>query len=117
MALVVIWVYQNAISPHKGYRCAYSVVHGGTGCSGYAKHAIRDRGVLKAIPVIRERLADCADAARHLRTDIDCGCAPDIDLDAGCESLRACDTVANCGSCGSELFDFFRGDKRRKNQA
>ncbi|WP_425074420.1 membrane protein insertion efficiency factor YidD [Sagittula sp. S175] len=66
-ALGAIHVYQRWLSPHKGWRCAYSVQHGGTGCSGYAKHAIRDAGLFGALPDIRQRLQDCKAAAMDLR--------------------------------------------------
>ena len=61
-ALGGIWLYQTYVSPRKGFRCAYSVAHGGTGCSGYAKHAIRDHGLWSAIPKIRQRFRDCKSA-------------------------------------------------------
>ena len=58
-ALWSIYAYQRWLSPRKGYRCAYSVHHGGTGCSGYAKHAIRDHGLWRALPLIRARFQAC----------------------------------------------------------
>ncbi len=72
IALGGIWAYQRYLSPRKGYRCAYSVAHGGTGCSGYAKHAIREAGLWRAIPAIRARFRDCRLAYETLlneRTD------------------------------------------------
>lgn len=65
-ALGAIWVYQRFLSRRKGYRCAYSLLHGGTGCSGYVKFAIRDHGVFGAIPAIRRRFDDCRVAAAEL---------------------------------------------------
>ena len=67
LALAAIGGYQRHLSPRKGYGCAYRVAHGGTGCSGYAKAAIADHGVLRAIPAIRQRFAACRDAAEELR--------------------------------------------------
>ncbi|MHA6265052.1 membrane protein insertion efficiency factor YidD [Arenibacterium sp. CAU 1754] len=58
-ALYSIALYQRWISPRKGYRCAYSVAHGGTGCSGFAKGAIREHGLWAAMPIIRGRFRDC----------------------------------------------------------
>ncbi|OAN75345.1 hypothetical protein A8B78_16400 [Jannaschia sp. EhC01] len=69
IALGAIWGYQRFVSPHKGWRCAHSVLHGGTGCSGYAKHAIRDNGLWGAIPDIRQRLRDCRTASETLRAN------------------------------------------------
>lgn len=70
LALGGIWAYQKYLSPRKGYRCAYSVVHGGTGCSGYVKHAIRDHGIWTAWPKIMQRFRDCKTA--HLVTKSKC---------------------------------------------
>ena len=69
LALGAIWGYQRFLSPRKGFRCAYSVLHGGTGCSGFAKYAIRDHGFWGAIPEIRQRFRDCRDASRTLRAN------------------------------------------------
>ncbi|WP_179379534.1 membrane protein insertion efficiency factor YidD [Jannaschia marina] len=70
-ALVGIDFYQRHVSPRKGYRCAYSVHHGGTGCSGYAKHAIRDHGLWRAIPLVHQRFRDCATAYAQMRREDD----------------------------------------------
>lgn len=69
LALGAIWGYQRYISPHKGFRCAHSVLHGGTGCSGFAKHAIRDAGLWGAFPAIRQRFRDCRTASETLRAN------------------------------------------------
>ncbi|MFK7754533.1 MAG: membrane protein insertion efficiency factor YidD [Sedimentitalea sp.] len=68
-ALSGIGFYQTHLSPRKGYRCAYSVLHGGTGCSGYVKHAIRDHGLWSALRLCRARMAACKDAADELNKD------------------------------------------------
>ncbi len=67
LALGAIWGYQRYISPYKGFRCAHSVLHGGTGCSGFAKHAIIESGFWGAIPDIRQRFRDCRSASETLR--------------------------------------------------
>ena len=72
MALGGIWAYQNFLSRRKGFRCAYSVLHGGTGCSGYAKFAIRDHGLWGALPEIRRRFRDCRAAYQQLRENCVC---------------------------------------------
>lgn len=69
LALGAIWGYQRYLSPYKGFRCAHSVLHGDTGCSGYAKHAIRDHGLWGAVPAIRQRFRDCKDASLTLRAN------------------------------------------------
>lgn len=103
LALLAIGGYQRHVSPRKGFRCAYSVLNGGTGCSGFVDEAIRAHGLRAAIPLVRERFGDCKLAAQSLggdannrrkgkskrRDGCDCDCLPD----------------ANCGRCGDALFD------------
>lgn len=66
--LGAIWIYQRYVSPRKGFRCAYSVHFGGPGCSGFAKAALRDHGVWRALPLIRDRFRQCAMAAQLCRS-------------------------------------------------
>lgn len=61
-ALYSIDLYQKYISPKKGYRCAYSALHGGCGCSGHVKILIKKHGVLKSIPLARNRFKMCREA-------------------------------------------------------
>ncbi|MEM9585016.1 MAG: membrane protein insertion efficiency factor YidD [Pseudomonadota bacterium] len=118
MALAAIWGYQQYISPHKGFRCAYSVQHGGTGCSGYAKFAIREHGIWRALPIIRQRLRDCKEAYQTLRAN--CTCRSEQDADDRllnrkeraelerrrkkdnrcCTKSDFCFACGDCGSCG-----------------
>ena len=72
LALGAIWGYQQFISPYKGFRCAYAAHHGGTGCSGYAKYAIRDHGLWRALPIIRQRLRDCRVAYDEIKASCTC---------------------------------------------
>ncbi|MEM8592784.1 MAG: membrane protein insertion efficiency factor YidD [Pseudomonadota bacterium] len=135
VALLGIYGYQRWLSPRKGYRCAYSVVHGGTGCSGYAKYAIRDHGLFRALPLIRARFADCKAAAvafaakreddgqeqrkkRENRREACCCAAegafytPSACAGAGARSgsgkildLNPCDGDIGCGSCDACSID------------
>ena len=57
-----IGIYQKYLSPRKGYRCAYSVVYGGPGCSGAVKDIIKEKGIFEWYPLIRERLQYCREA-------------------------------------------------------
>lgn len=66
VALTGIAAYQRWFSKRKGFSCAHRVLHGGPGCSGYAKERIREVGLWKAIPDIRQRFAACGDAADTL---------------------------------------------------
>ncbi|WP_341365390.1 membrane protein insertion efficiency factor YidD [Yoonia sp. BS5-3] len=100
-ALGGIWVYQRYISPRKGYRCAYSVRHGGTGCSGYIKFAIKEHGIIAAIPLIKKRFADCKLANAELRK------ARGVSMSRNRRSserrsdriMRRLEAIACCGTC------------------
>jgi putative component of membrane protein insertase Oxa1/YidC/SpoIIIJ protein YidD len=117
LALAAIGGYQRHFSPRKGYACAHRVAHGGTGCSGYAKAAIADLGLLRSIPAIRQRFADCRDAAEELRDakrkrekdkwydhcSAGCDCSPGCDLPLrGCgkkaDMTPDCDCTPDCCS-------------------
>lgn len=62
--------YQRQISPHKGFSCAYRILHRGESCSQYVKGVIQTRGLLPAIPLIRERFRDCQQASQILRARV-----------------------------------------------
>lgn len=63
-SIALINGYQRYLSPRKGFSCAYRIYYqDSTGCSGYAKRAITENGLLRAIPLIRKRFADCKAAA------------------------------------------------------
>ena len=118
-ALGMITIYQRWVSPYKGYRCAHAVLHGGPGCSGFAKRAIRENGLWRAIALTRQRFRDCRAAmlamaaqqndptngditeeelenARRHRTKKKTGwCGRDDWAMAACEAPGAC-----CGSGG-----------------
>ncbi|PQV62949.1 hemolytic domain-containing protein [Abditibacterium utsteinense] len=66
LILLGIEIYQRHISPRKGWRCAYSVLHGGAGCSGAVKRAVRQQGWCKAALLARQRFRDCKLAAQML---------------------------------------------------
>jgi len=61
--LGAIAFYQRQISPRKGWRCAHARLHGGSGCSGFARATIARNGLRAATPQIRA----CKLAARTLR--------------------------------------------------
>jgi putative component of membrane protein insertase Oxa1/YidC/SpoIIIJ protein YidD len=67
LLLSLIVFYQRCISPRKGWRCAYSVLNGGPGCSGFARETIETHGWQKAIPLVRQRFRDCHSAAQTVR--------------------------------------------------
>ena len=67
LLLGAIAIYQRLVSPRKGYRCAYGVLHGGAGCSGAVRDAIQAHGWRRARRVARSRFRDCKLAAQVLR--------------------------------------------------
>ena len=67
-ATSLISFYQRYISPHKGFRCAHRVYHGGQSCSGYAKTAVQTYGLGAAMPLVRQRFSDCGQAARVMKS-------------------------------------------------
>lgn len=64
----LITFYQRQISPHKGFSCAYRILHRGESCSQYVKRVIQTEGLLPALPLIRERFRACKQASQVLRT-------------------------------------------------
>lgn len=103
-ALLAIDGYQRHLSPRKGYACAYRIAHGGTGCSGFAKQALRDFGFFAAIPAIRGRFADCHAAALQLRLAREAEADPDETKprrrwsDCDCGGCASCDfPIRGCG--------------------
>ena len=69
--LRAIAYYQRHLSPRKGYRCAYARLHGGDGCSGFARDSITQLGWRVSKAPIRARFADCKRAGRTLRAQVE----------------------------------------------
>jgi putative component of membrane protein insertase Oxa1/YidC/SpoIIIJ protein YidD len=67
LAGAAITGYQRFISPYKGFRCAYGALHGGPGCSEAVRRLIEAYGLLASWPKVRERFAQCRQAALTLR--------------------------------------------------
>jgi putative component of membrane protein insertase Oxa1/YidC/SpoIIIJ protein YidD len=67
LAIGAIGLYRRYLSPRKGFSCARCVLHGGLSCSGFTQMAIGEHGLLGAVPHIRQRFAECREAARELR--------------------------------------------------
>jgi putative component of membrane protein insertase Oxa1/YidC/SpoIIIJ protein YidD len=75
LAAAAIRGYQRWISPYKGFRCAHRVLHHGRSCSQFALDAILARGLLPALPTIREQFRQCRAAAVRLRQQRRPACA------------------------------------------
>ena len=59
VAIQAIQRYQKHLSPHKGFSCACSRLHGAESCSEYFRKKVRTYGLSKAIPLFEQRLRDC----------------------------------------------------------
>ena len=59
VAIQALQRYQKHLSPHKGFSCAYSRLHGAESCSEYFRKKVRTYGLSKAIPLFEQRLRDC----------------------------------------------------------
>ncbi|NJK70296.1 MAG: membrane protein insertion efficiency factor YidD [Microcoleus sp. SU_5_3] len=59
VAIQAIQRYQKHLSPHKGFSCAYSRLHGAESCSEFFRKKVRTYGLSKAIPLFEQRLRDC----------------------------------------------------------
>ncbi|MGI0488108.1 membrane protein insertion efficiency factor YidD [Pantanalinema rosaneae CENA516] len=66
-ASTLISFYQRQISPHKGFACAYRVLHGNESCSQYIKRTIQIHGLWQSLPLIRERFQACKAANQQLQ--------------------------------------------------
>ncbi|MFM2269897.1 MAG: hypothetical protein RL757_3338 [Bacteroidota bacterium] len=59
-AVGVINLYQQYISPHKGWKCAYGIAHPDeVSCSEFGKEAIRNFGVVNGLQLLRKRFKEC----------------------------------------------------------
>jgi uncharacterized protein len=66
LAVGLVEVYQRRISPFKGFRCAHRALRGGRSCSEHAKQVARRWGLWKLWPLLKRRLARCAEAKQLL---------------------------------------------------
>ena len=71
ISVTAITGYQRYISPHKGFKCAHRVLHGGESCSGYVKRQIADYGLKAAFVKSQQRFKACKYANQILRSQIE----------------------------------------------
>lgn len=94
LALALIRSYQKHISPRKGYCCSYRAHTGCCSCSALGYRAIRMKGLIRGLAILRERLYLCGVAHRRYgpkrirpprkqRGDCDFGCI-DLPIDGDC---------------------------------
>ncbi|MTJ07671.1 membrane protein insertion efficiency factor YidD [Anabaena sp. UHCC 0204] len=71
ISIKAITGYQRYISPHKGFRCAHRVLHGGESCSQYVKRVIADDGLKAAFVKSQARFQACKQANQIWRSQIE----------------------------------------------
>ena len=69
LACWLIALYQRHLSPRKGFRCAYGVLHGRDSCSRFASRAIREHGLVTGVRLTRRRFEHCRSASHVLEYD------------------------------------------------
>lgn len=143
LALAAITAYQQYVSPHKGFACAYRVVYGGCGCSGVGRRLIQRYGMFSGCVLLRKRLARCRFAAHEIRQTwqrrsgfaaaqrgdcvaVDC-CVPDVDVgDCGhlarkFQLAEKCGIALDIGQCGCDCANIFGNQseppKKKKRQS
>ena len=62
-------IYQKQLSPHKGFSCAYRVLHCSESCSQYTKRVISELGIGQALPLIQQRFQACKAANQRLKAN------------------------------------------------
>ncbi|MEI6442247.1 MAG: membrane protein insertion efficiency factor YidD [Nostocales cyanobacterium ELA583] len=71
ISVTAITGYQRYISPHKGFKCAYHVLHGGESCSQYVKREIAEHGLKIAFFKTTQRFQACKQANQILHSQIE----------------------------------------------
>jgi putative component of membrane protein insertase Oxa1/YidC/SpoIIIJ protein YidD len=103
--IYLIDLYQRYVSPHKGFSCAYRVLHRRRSCSEYIKRALARYGPVAAVALAKRRFAACRLAAERIhapaedrdreRRRPDGGYCPlDCSADVCTLGLDACGTAA-----------------------
>ena len=61
-----IVLYQQYISPHKGYSCAHTALHGKASCSSWAIRILKKQRFSLFLPLMRRRFQACNQAHKFL---------------------------------------------------
>ncbi|MCM3662369.1 membrane protein insertion efficiency factor YidD [Georgenia satyanarayanai] len=64
----LIRLYQQRLSPRKGWTCAHLVAHGGQSCSAAVRDVVVSRGVARSVVPTVLRFVACYQAASMLAT-------------------------------------------------
>jgi len=93
LSITAINLYQNYISPHKGYCCAHRAYTGEDSCSQYAKVAIAENGFFSAFPLIREQFNKCSFAAEKMKKKRKKKTKKDDQIQGDCPAEIACQSI------------------------
>lgn len=102
LLLALIRFYKRFISPHKGFACAYRVHTGHASCSSLGLRAIRRRGALAGLAILRERTYLCGVVHRRHAAFVRPRIAQRGDCDPGCDANPGCDGPS-CDGPGCDL--------------
>ncbi len=90
LAIIPIKIYQHVISPKKGFRCAYSVKNGGSGCSGAVIEIIEKSSIFEWRKLIKNRFSACKKASEDLKKEKKNGKCN------RCKKMNVCDGGLDC---------------------
>ena len=114
ICLILINLYQQFISPRKGFCCAHHSLHQSGSCSHAIKALIQEKGVLKALPDIKQRFIHCRQAFERLNNpkyplpnaDLSCDLPCDVSFgDCGMFGANTTSSSRHCLAC--ELLSVF----------
>lgn len=125
IALGTIKLYQNYISPYKGFSCAHRVATKEVSCSGYGAKVIKRFGLFTGYKLLNRRFYDCKWHAqntlktyrsqgsylrkKYQRGSIDCDC-PDVG------NIFDCCDFDDCGKKKNNQSSEFTSKRDRKNK-
>ena len=93
-----IVIYQRYISPHKGYCCAYSALHGKASCSSWAIHVLEKQTISLFFPLMKRRFQVCNQAHKILeKQESETNTNSDTVDPCPCKGQPVADCCLGCG--------------------
>ncbi|WP_168189672.1 membrane protein insertion efficiency factor YidD [Limnobaculum zhutongyuii] len=107
IATGLIKFYQQRISPHKGFCCAYRYVTGRDSCSGYALKVVQRYGVLALFNAMPRQFMRCRQANLQYSSNMK-KCTEEKNkpnkYEQGCDIVSGClesvEDISKCDCCG-----------------
>ena len=69
LIIQLIQIYQQHISPHKGYCCAHSALYGHSSCSSWAIRILKKQKLSFFFPLMKRRFQACNQAHKELKKE------------------------------------------------